>query len=150
VGELWYYRATGFVNWLPANQPNTEAGMVTSLASEAPWTLIESAVSVLNVSHDTSDVMLAKLLKERGHTGTLAQVEELAIAAERGERTGMVKGDRPNFFFLDNEDGTVSVARIVHTGCRQWVAFIYALSATCRWGAGSRLFVWNFDQPNLI
>ncbi len=150
VSSLWYYRDSASDNWLPADQPNADAGTITVLTPMKDWTFAEAAVSLLNVSPNTPVVTLCSLLKERRHTMTLAQGEAMAEATERGEKTGMVTNGYGNFFFVENEDGSVSVAFVYRYGvARPWNAHVDELAHSYRWRADRRLVVCNLDPLKL-
>lgn len=153
VGPIWNpnWRDSDLDSWLPGDQPNSDAGVVTVLTPMKDWTFAEAAVSVLNdVSPDTPVETLARLLKERRHTMTLAQVEAMAEATERGEKTGMVVNGYGNFAFVENEDGSVSVVNVRRRGDdRPWRASVYELAYDNRWHAGGRLMVCNLD-PRIL
>ncbi len=148
TGKLWYYRNDDFDNRLPADQPWAGAGTITVLTPMKDWTFAEAAVSILNVSSGTLSDTLGALLKERHHTMTLAQAEALVEASERGEVTGLRTDGYANFFFVENEDGSVSVAFVDRDG-RQWRARVRGLARGGRWYAGHRLMVCNLDPSKL-
>ncbi len=113
------------------------------------WTFSQAAFAVLNMPLDTPTGTLISLLKERGHTMTLPQIEEMVEATERGEDTGLVTNGYSNFAFVENEDGSVSVARVARDGDdRPWRA-LSALADSRRWYADNRLMVCNLDPSKL-
>lgn len=152
TGKLWYYRDGDFDNWLPGDQPNTDSGTVTVLTPMKDWTFAEAAVSVLNVSPDTPVAILGKLLKERGFTMTLTQLEAIVEATERGNATGLRTDGWGNFAFVEtgNENNPVSVASMLRNDdARPWFAYVNGLSNDYRWGADYRLMVCNLDPSKL-
>lgn len=150
AGKLWYYRDSDFDNWLPADQPNAEASAITVLTPMKDWTFAEAAVSILNVSPDTPVATLGMLLKERGHTMTLAQAEAMVNFTERSAKTGLRTDGYANFFFVENKDGSVSVADVRRrVDGRHWRAGVGELADCYRWRADIRLLVCNLDPSKL-
>jgi hypothetical protein len=150
TGKLWHYRDGDFDNCLPANQSGADAGTITVLTPTKNWTFAEAAISVLNVSPDTPVDVLGKLLKERGHTMTLAQAESMTEATERGDKTGMVTNGWGNFFFVENKDGGISVVSVRRRdGIRLWCAGVGGLEYSYCWRADLRIMVSNLDTSKL-
>ncbi len=148
TSKLWYYRAGDLDNWLPADQPWAGAVTITVLTPMKDWTFAEAARSILNASPDTPVATLGALLKKHQLTMTLAQAEAMVEATERGENTGLRTDGYGNFFFVENEDGSVSVA-YVDRDDRRWRAFVYELGDGYRWCAVYRLVVCNLDPLKL-
>lgn len=140
VGKLWYYRDGDFDNRLSADQSGTDSATITVLTSMKDWTFREVAVAVLNVSPDTSDAVIGTLLKERGHTMTLAQAVAMVEATERREKTGLRTDGYCNCFFMENEDGSVSVVCVARNR-HLWRANVLVQAYDTCWYAGNRLMV---------
>src|SRR3989344_8116061 len=101
-----------------------DGAIISTLAPSKRATFAGWATAVLGVSPDTSIERLAKLLKESGHIMTLAQVEQMQVVTDRGENTGMRTDGWGSFYFVENEDGSVSVGR-VNRGERAWYAYVH-------------------------
>jgi|GEM_PF-1202822 len=145
IGTRYYYRDVDFDNWLPTKQSPVAASVITTLEASRGWTFVQAASFVLGVSADTSVEMFAALLKEHGHTMTLAQAEDMVERTERGEKTDMRTDGWANFFFVENGDGSVSVGGVDRDD-RVWDACVYSLDDGYVWSAGSHLFVCNLKD----
>jgi hypothetical protein len=69
-------------------------------------------------------------------------------ATDRKEKTGMRTGGWGNFFFLENEDGSVSVGNVSRVE-RAWHKHVNPLGDDDRWGTAYRLLVRNLDTSKL-
>ena len=149
TGALYVHRDFDFNTWLPAKQSPTMASIVTTLASSRDWTFIQAAALVLGVSTETSVITLGNLLKERGHTMTLVQAEDMVERTERAEKTGLLTDGGTNFFFVEDEDGRISVGRVVRE-VRGWGTYVYSLGSRGVWGYDNRFLISNLkDTPAL-
>ncbi|MHB8660882.1 MAG: hypothetical protein ACYC75_03055 [Minisyncoccota bacterium] len=147
----YYYRDDDFDNWLPANQSEADACVISTFEFKKDWMFEEAAAKVLGFSAaGTNSKLLGETLIENGHTITLAQAEEMVEKTERGEQTGMRTEGYANFFFVEtgNEDEPVSVARVGRDDSR-WYADVYRLDIGRRSDAGHRLLVRNLDASKL-
>lgn len=144
------YRDAGFDDWLPANQPNADACVITTLAPSREWTFAEAAAAVLVVPADTPIKTLGELLIKRGHTITLPQDEEMMEKTENGEKIEMRVNGYGNFCFVETGDpkNPVSVGH-VYRGERAWHAYVHSLGDGNRWRASHRLLVRNLDASKL-
>jgi len=144
------YRGGDFDNWLPANQPNADACVITTLALAKEWTFVEGAATILGIGAGTGIALLGKSLIENGHTMTLVQAEEMVEKTECNEKTGMRTDGYGNFFFVETGDpeNPVSVG-FVDRGGRDWRARVFSLDFGGRWDAFSRLLVRNLDTSKL-
>ena len=124
------------------------SNVISTLAPSKRATFAEWAAAVLGVSTNTLIQTLGELLKERGHIMTEAQVEEMKKATDHGEKTGMRTDGWGNFYFVENEDGSVSVG-VVDRGRHDWGADVYSLDSDYRWFTVSRLLVRNLDASKL-
>ena len=147
IGERYAYRDNDFDNWLPANQPNADACVITTLVATESWTFAEAAARVLGIGAGTSILMLGDALIQNGHTMTLAQVEEMVEKTENGVKTEMRVDGYGNFFFVETEDpkNPVSVGNVVRDG-RDWGARVRRLARGYRWRADIRLLVRNLED----
>ena len=148
TGSRYAYRDGDFDPLLPADQPMAAACTVTTLVPAREATFAEWVRAILGVTADTPVEMLGPLLKERGHTMTLTQVEDMVEAAERKAKNGMRVDGWGNFFFMENEDGSVSVGYVRRAG-RGWSAYVFSLGRGSVWLVGSRLLVRNLDASKL-
>ena len=154
TGSRWVYHDSDFDNWLPSDQPKTDACAITTLASARNWTFIEAAVAILGIigiDGSTNIATIGKLLIENGHTITLAQAEEMVERTESGEETKMRTDGYGNFFFVETGDSKdpVSVGSVSRDG-RDWDAVVDPLGGgVCRWRADYRLLVRNLDTLKL-
>src|SRR3989338_5595935 len=104
TGDRYAYRDSDFDNWLPANQPNADACVITTLAPSRGWTFAKAAATVLGVSANMPVKTLGELLIKHGHTITLSQDEEMVEKTERGANTGMRTDGWGNFAFVETGD----------------------------------------------
>ncbi len=145
------YRDTDFDNWLPKNQPNADACVITTLAPSRDWTFAEVAATVLGIGGVGTDIkLLGEALIENGHTMTLAQTEEMVEKTEAGEKTGMKTDGYGNFCFVETSDpkNPVSVGSVYRVR-REWRADVVRLDFGFRWVAVNRLLVRNLDASKL-
>lgn len=149
VGPQWAYRDSDFDRWLSANQPSSDACVITTLKPSRDWTFKEAAATILGIGAGTDVVLLGNLLIKHGHTMTLVQVEEMAKATDRGEKTEMSL-DWWNFFFVETGDpkSPVSVGG-VRRDRHGWRAVVNRLGDDYRWYADNRLLIRNWDPSKL-
>ena len=80
---------------------------------------------------------------------TLAQAEAMVEATEsKSGNTGMRTDGWANWFFVENKDGSVSVAFVVRD-VSGWFASVDRLGLGLRWYADFRLLVRNLDASKL-
>lgn len=147
----YYYRDGDFDRWLPGNQPKAEASAISTLGFEKDWTFVEAAAKILGIGAGSSTKLIGQALIENGHTVTLAQIEEMVEATERGEKTGMQTNGYWNFFFVEtgNANDPVSVAH-VRRDDSGWRARVLRLGHGGRWFADSRLLVRNLKDTSKL
>ena len=71
-------------------------------------------------------------------------MERVKVGEDRGENTGKRTDGWDNLYFVENEDGSVSVGS-VDCGGRDWRASVFRLDYGNRWYAGLRLLIRNLD-----
>jgi len=149
-GKHWGYRDPDIDNWLPANQHAQPASSISAyqLQNENGTTLREMAEATLNVGADTHLSILAKALKDCGHTLTLLAIEDLVERQEAGEDVGLRTDGYGNFAFIEDADGGVSVLNFSRSGAR-WSASVNRLGSGVRWVAENRLLLRNSVPSNL-
>ncbi|MFZ1075205.1 MAG: hypothetical protein WAN50_02430 [Minisyncoccia bacterium] len=149
TASRYAYRDSDFDGWLPKEQPEAAACTITTLTPSRDATFAQWAAFVLGVPADTSIEKLAALLIERGHTMTLAQAEAMVEATEsKPGNTGMRTDGWANWFFVEDKNGSVSVAG-VNRGDSRWNADVSRLGNDDRWDADDRLLVRNLDASKL-
>ena len=129
------YRNSNIDVWLPEKQPK-QSGEVTVIVRTKDQTFIEMAEQYIGSSDPA-------ILKK--HTLTLPMVEKLIQDAEAN---GLCTDGWGNFFFVEDKDDGVSVARVNRDGSR-WYADVHRLGRDRRWDAGIRLLVRNVDASKL-
>ncbi len=151
TGSRYVYRDADFDNWLPANQSNADACVVSTLGFAESWTFAEAAAKLLGIGADSGVKLLGTALIENGHTMTLAQAEEMVEKTERVEKTGMRTDGYGNFFFVETGDtkNPVSVGRVYRVE-RVWFAFVLRLDDGSRWYALRRLLVRNLSGASKL
>ncbi|MFZ1074863.1 MAG: hypothetical protein WAN50_00605 [Minisyncoccia bacterium] len=151
ASSRYYYRDGDFDRWLPASQPKADACTISTLGFEKDWTFVEAAAKVLGIGAGSSTKLIGQALIENGHTVTLAQIEEMVEATERGEKTGMQTNGYWNFFFVEtgNTDDPVSVAHVYRDDSR-WLAYVRRLGDFIRWYADFRLLVRNLKDTSKL
>ncbi len=137
-----------FNRYLPDEQPRMPGCVVTTLVPNKEATDSEWAATVLGVPVDTLIPSLEKLLKERMHTMSLVQIEEMVERTERKVNTGMRTDGWSSFCFVENEDGTVSVLAVYYTGHWHKKVF-FRLADGTQWNENHRLLVRNFGASKL-
>lgn len=150
IGGIWGYKDGDINGWLPEKQPKSGAAPVGvyQLQDAAGTTFREMAVAVLKVASDAPLDVLAKLLKERGHTLTLPAVEQLVERQEGGEDVGLRTDGYANFAFVEDVNGGVSVLRVDRHD-DGWVGVVRRLGYGDRWFAENRLLLRNSDASAL-
>lgn len=127
----FYYRDSYLNKWLPKEQPARE-GEVTVLSLDKEMTFLEMAEHFLGTK-DPAEI--------KKYTLTLPMVEKLV---ENAEANGLRIDGWGNFFFVENADGSVSVAN-VNRNASQWNVNVNELADSYRWHADNRLMVWQLD-----
>ena len=146
--RIWAYRDGDFDSWLPKESSAQAACNVTTYQLAKPMVFAEMAAAVLSVPVTTPVAELGKMLKERGLTLTLSQIDKLVEMQEGGTDVGIRIDGYANFAFMENADGSVSVS-CVDRGGRRWHGRAYPLSRGGRWGADGRLLLRNSDTQTL-
>lgn len=127
------YRDSSFDSLLPKVQPAQE-GEITVLQLPHDMTFKEMATHFFG----SDDITVIKK-----HVLTLPMVEKM-IAERENELETMGWG---NFAFMENKDGSVSVAYVPRYGIgRSWYAYVLVLAYGLRWDAGVRLIVSNLES----
>ena len=135
VGKNWGYRDSDFDNWLPMFQPSQES-TVSVVKLERAMTFREMAKEYLG----SDDIEVIKK-----HTLTLPMFEELV---KNAEENGFETSGCGNFGFVENADGSVSVA-CVRRGGPRWHSVVVRLDHGYAFDAGRRLLVCNLDTKTL-
>lgn len=150
TGSRYAYRDDDFDNWLPANQPNAQACVISTLEFSKEFTFREAVASILDISASTDIKSLDRFLIEHGYTMTLPQAEEMVEKTEYGERTEVCTDVYANFFFVEtgDEKNRVSVGDVHRIG-RAWGAHIDRLNDNNRWIADYRFLLRNLDASKL-
>lgn len=102
--------------WLPADQPDAHTCTISSLALQTGeiWNYAKVAAALLGIGASADEIaflgrllvregreeetILNKLLAERLHTFTLAQIEEMVEITERGNDCLLTDGNADHFF----------------------------------------------------
>jgi hypothetical protein len=126
----WSYRDSDFDVWLPKKQPEQE-GEITVIVRDKYQTFLEMAQEYIGTTDPE---------KIKPHCLTLPMVEEMI---EKHSADLQTLG-HSNFFFVENEDGSVSIAG-VYRGDPRWNAFVYGIDRGFRRIADLRLLVRNLD-----
>lgn len=134
TGSRYAFRDGDFDRWLPAYQPKAGVCTVTTLSPKKGTTFVEWVIALFDAPTDTSVEILSKLIKKCGYVMTLTQAEEIVKAAERTPNSNMRTDGFNNFFFVENEDGNISVAFVHHNS--RWSADIARLDDDHRWSDG--------------
>lgn len=136
--------------WLPAVQPKADACIVTTLAPSRSARFTEWAVALPGITADVTDfALISTQLKANGYTfKSLVQLEEMVEASERSEPTGMRTDGWGNFGFVENADGSVSVAA-VHRVDPRWDSHVSRFDYGPAIVADYRLLVCNLDATKL-
>lgn len=139
----YYYHDGDLDKFLPKVQPVQPESQLTVCELTEVAIFKEMAESVLGVSRDINT--LSKLLKDRGCTTTLTAIEALIERQENVENVGLLTNGWANFFFVENEDESVSVVFVLRFA-RLWSVSPFSLGRGRGWGVGSHLFVRNFPR----
>lgn len=134
----YYHRDQELDNWLPKKWEARSEGKMTVWQFLKELTFIEMAQNLLKTKE--SDVKkLSKLLKDGNHTFTLPEIEALIERQEGGEDVGFLTNSYANFFFVEDNDGNVSVVD-ARRRARRWRVYVSRLDDGARWRVGRRLF----------
>ncbi|MFA6273216.1 MAG: hypothetical protein WC673_01865 [Candidatus Paceibacterota bacterium] len=139
----YYYRDGDLDRYLPKVQPDQPESKFAVCELTEASTFKQMVENILGVQGDINT--LSKLLKEHGHTTTLPTIEALIERQENGEDVGLLTNGYANFFFVENEDGSVSVVA-VDRGGGQWDVYQRSLGRGHRWFAVYRFFLRNFPR----
>lgn len=142
TGKLWSYRDTNLDNWLPAEQAGQSEGIVSVYQLGEAVTSREMAAKAVGLGAGTSLDLLAKALREGGHTFTLPAIEQMVDKQEAGENVDLRTDGYANFAFVEDANGSVSVVVFVRSGGRLFVN-LNRLDCDRRWDAGNRLLLRN-------
>lgn len=145
TSKLWNYRDSDFDIYLPAKQPNTEKCSVSVYRLDMPMTFTEMACVATDVSTETPIDQLGLLLKQRGLTLTLKQLEVLVEKQESGIDVGIRTDSWATFAFIENKDGSVSVG-LVSRYVGGWRGDLLPLGRGRRWRVDRRLLLRNSDS----
>ncbi len=151
TGELWAYRDEDIDGWLPQEQAAQAAGTVGVYLLQNPegTTFREMAlVATQQATPEASNDKLAAMLKGRGLTLTLLEIEAMVERQESGENIGLRADGYSNFAFVEDANDGVSVLYFRRHG-RGWHAFVYRLARGPRWHVGPRFLLRNSDTSAL-
>lgn len=136
----YYYRDNDLDTWLPEDQPEQAESKFSVHQLSRPATFKQAVESFLGQSGDIET--LSRLLKERGCTTTLPTIESFIERQESGEDVGLRTDGWWNFFFVENEDGSVSVVYASRFD-RRWGVDVDRLDNDGVWDADHRFFFRN-------
>ncbi len=152
VNSLYEIRSDKFDQLLSTKQLGTDAGDITALVCSGDATAAQWAARILDVSVEMTPGTvgtLGRLLLNRGHAMTLPQVEMMVKRTECRWNSGMCTTMRGNFFFVENKNGGISLARVNVHRPQVWFARTYPFDAKHIFGAGCCLLVRNLDVSKL-
>lgn len=129
--EHYVYCDGDFSRWLRPVQPRADACTVTALTSAQDADFVEWARMIL--ASPIPDHSLEAQIKRSGYAiASLPQIEEIVAVTERGIDTGVRTDGWGNFFFLENEEGGISVGQIRCLACG-WEPTIFRFRRRGRW-----------------
>jgi hypothetical protein len=131
------YRDDDLDNWLPENQPEQIESKFSVMKIKKSATFKQVVESFLEIKGDIK--LLSQALKERGHTTTLPVIESLIERQEGGEDVLLRTDGWASFFFVEDDEGGVSVVRVRRLG-RQWYVGVYTLGSVDVWCDDLRFF----------
>jgi len=132
LGSRYYYRDPDLDNWLPKMEPSGKEGQLTIYQLEKELSFKGVAQAILGVD-EASLNNLAKGFIDRGHVVVLPQIELLIERTDAGENTGLRTDGRINFFFVENEEGGVSVISVCLYDDKRFSVCIYRLNDGRLW-----------------
>ncbi len=133
----------GLYKALPKVQPCTQGAVLQVLELVHKASFMDVATVVLGAS-SLIEQKIASLLILRGHVLALQQIDLVVRYADQGNETGMETNGYPNFSFVPNSCGGVSVVQLSHG--RDWEARIFPLKGGGKWNQGTRFLVLDTDN----
>ena len=116
------YRDINLVTLLPEFQPEADACTIATLSPVGNVTIPKYAAAILRIPEDTPHKDIEDLLKIRGHTLLLTQLDEMVARTDLKMSTKMLTNGHANFCFLENRDGSVSMAFVRYLYRDGWYA----------------------------
>lgn len=115
------YRDTNFTS-LPEFQSEVDGCIIATLSPLENITILKYAAAILRIPAETSQKRIEDLLKIRGHTLLLTQLDEMVARTDAKFLTKMLTNGHANFCFLENKDGSVSVGFVYYRYYDGWYA----------------------------
>lgn len=113
---------------------------------ESSSTFLEAARALTGANKDATEEEITTLLKEQGHTFSAEQVDELKKEFVVGEELiGLLTNGYPNFFFVENTEGEISVFNL-RWDSDVWYVNRDLLADSFRWRVGVRFFFRNGER----
>jgi hypothetical protein len=113
-------------------EPSGKEGQLTIYKLDKELSFKGVAQAILGVD-EASLNNLAKGFIDRGHVVVLPQIELLIERTDAGENTGLRTDGRINFFFVENEEGGVSVISVCLYDDKRFSVCIYRLNDGRLW-----------------
>lgn len=149
VGEIYGDRDADIDRLLRKTQAACKASKVSVYGLAKDMTFGTMARAVVKVGESVALDRVGTLLKKRKHTLTLPQLDQMVEKQEKffngregGEDVGLRTDGWGNFSFVENEDGSVSVA-LVDRDDGRWHRFVAPLGDFSVWDRGNRLVLSN-------
>lgn len=111
-------------------------------------TFVEWVAALLKVSPNTPITTLEKLIKICNYFMTFEQAGEMIKTVEPKSNIAMCADVFSNFFFMKNEDDSISVGCLPRDE-RDHMSNVYRFSNKTPWSPGNRLLVRDFDIGKL-
>ncbi|MDP3962395.1 MAG: hypothetical protein Q8Q03_00805 [bacterium] len=138
--DRYYHRDGDLDNWLPETQAEQPSAIFSVNKIRKESTFKEMAEEIVGAKGNVKK--LSQIIIERKHTTTLPTIESLIERQEGGEDVGLRTDGWANFFFVEDNNGDVSVVRVGRHGGR-WGVSVRRLGCDDRWSVERRVFVRN-------
>lgn len=102
-------RHLDMVNLLPEFQPETDPCTISTLGLMGSATFFKYAVGLLGAPASSSIKTIEALLKDRGYPLLLTHFDQMVVRTDAKLNTDMRTNGIPNFCFLENKDGSISM-----------------------------------------
>ncbi|TSC71042.1 MAG: hypothetical protein G01um101449_190 [Parcubacteria group bacterium Gr01-1014_49] len=132
TGLPWEFRSKDFDKWLPPDQPDSEARVITTLTFSGNWKFLERAIAILGLEESLKPSLVGMLLIEHNYVLAATQIQAMAEDARRRRKDA---SRSKNLFFIRTRsvENPVAVVFIDEDDWSQLYANIYQLNDGVPW-----------------
>lgn len=144
VPPMCKHRHLDMANLLPECQPETVPCTISTLALTGSSTFLQYAITLLGAPVGSSVKRVSALLKDRGYPLLLTHFDQMVVRTDAKLNTDMRTNGIPNFCFLENKDGSISMGFAHYKYRMGWYVGILAFDDARYLTRAHRFLVRNY------